>query len=63
MPDKSELLQTLRSAIKAAVAEARRDPEFLGRIVSTICSEFGLDALASLYIANKIKSKIKHDPK
>ena len=55
------IVERLRNALKASVAEARRDPEVLGRVVSTICAEFGLDALASTYIACKLKSFVKKE--
>ena len=56
---KDMIVERLRNALKASVAEARKDPEFLGRVVSTVCGEFGLDPMASMYIASKLKNVIK----
>jgi hypothetical protein len=56
---KDMIVERLRNALKASVAEARKDPEFLGKVVSTVCVEFGLDPMASMYIAGKLKNVVK----
>ena len=56
---KDMIVERLRNALRASIAEARKDPEFLGKVVSTVCAEFGLDPMASMYIAGKLKSVIR----
>jgi hypothetical protein len=56
------VVEKLRAALRAAISEARQDPELLGRIVTTICNEFGLDPIVSMYITSKLKSVIKEAP-
>jgi hypothetical protein len=55
------IVERLRNALQASIAEARKDPEFLGKVVSTICTEFGMDTMASMYIASKLKNVIKEE--
>ena len=57
--NKDAVIERLRSAMKGAVGEVRKDPEFAGKVVSTICTELGLDQLAGMYLANKFKSMVK----
>ena len=52
-------LERLENALKASLSLIQDDPEFLGKVVGTICTEFGLDQLASMYIANRIKKAVK----
>lgn len=52
------IVDRLRCAIHASVEEVRKDPEFMGRVVSTVCVEFGLDQFASLYLSNKLKTMV-----
>ena len=40
---KDMVIERLRNALGAAVGEVQKDPEFMGRVVTTICTEFGLD--------------------
>ena len=56
---KDMVIERLRNALEAAVGEVREDPEFMGRVVTTICTEFGLDPMTSMFIAGKLKSVIK----
>lgn len=56
---KDMVIERLRSAMSAAVGEVRKDPEFLGKVVSTICKEFGLDSMTALLIAGKLKHAVR----
>lgn len=56
---KDMVLERLRNALGAAVGEVQNDPEFLGRVVTTICTELGLDPITSMFVAGKLKSVIK----
>jgi hypothetical protein len=51
----------LRLALRSAVDEAKRNPEFFGRIVATVCEELGVDALVGQFIAAKIKARLDAD--
>lgn len=56
---KDMVIERLRNALGAAVGEVQSDPEFLGRVVTTICTELGLDPITSMFVAGKLKSVIK----
>lgn len=56
---KEMIVERLRSALGAAVREAREDPEFLGKIAGTICTEFKLDTMTTMLIVTKLKQVIK----
>ena len=56
---KAMVIERLSNALGAAVGEVQKDPEFMGRVVTTICTEFGLDPMTSMFIAGKLKSVIK----
>jgi hypothetical protein len=59
---KEGVIERLRGAIRAAVGEVQGDPEFFGRVVATVCEELGMDTIASMYLANKLKNRIKKEP-
>lgn len=59
---KEVVIERLRSSLRAAVGEVRDDPEFFGRVVATVCQELGMDTIASMYLANKLKMRIKREP-
>lgn len=56
------LIERLRNALQSSIAEVQKDPEFLGRVVGTVCQELGMDPIASMYLANKLKKHVKRDP-
>ena len=59
---KELVIERLRGSLRAAIGEVRDDPEFFGRVVATVCQELGMDTIASMYLANKLKTRIKKDP-
>jgi hypothetical protein len=46
--------EMVRTALRAAVKEARRDPQFLQRIARAVCEELGADPLIGQYLASRI---------
>lgn len=61
MSRRDAIVGRLRGSIRAALEEVRHDPEFVGRVVSAVCEEVGLDKMASMYLASKLKAKIKKE--
>ena len=59
---KDMLIERLRNALQASVGEVQKDPEFLGRVVGTVCQELGMDPMASVYLAGKLKNLVKKKP-
>jgi hypothetical protein len=57
--DKDIVLERLRGTLGAAISVAKNDPEFLPKVLQTICTELGMDVVASMYLSNKLKKIIQ----
>ena len=46
--------EMIRAALRAAVREAKADPQFLQRIARVICEELGADPMIGAYLASRL---------
>lgn len=57
--DKDKVIDRLRNAMRAAIKEVKSDPDFAPKVLNTICTELGVDAMAALYLSGKLKNFIQ----
>jgi hypothetical protein len=58
--DRETAIERLRSALRGALDEVKKDPDFAPKVLNTVCTELGLDPMASMYISGKLKSFLQH---
>jgi hypothetical protein len=53
---KDIVIEKLRAALRGALSEVKSDPNFAPKVLQTVCTELGLDPIASMYLSGKFKS-------
>lgn len=60
-----KVIEKLRAALRGALGEVKKDPDFAPKVLQTVCTELGLDPIAAMYISGKFRSflqkKANHD--
>jgi hypothetical protein len=57
--DRDVVIEKLRAAMRGALKEVKSDPDFAPKVLQTICTELGMDSMASMYLSSKLKNMIK----
>ena len=55
----NEIERKLRDALRAAVAEIRRNPSFIGRVVKSVADELGFDPLLATYVTGYLARRLR----
>lgn len=50
------VIERLRAALRGALNEVRKDPDFAPKVLHTVCAELGLDPMASMYLSTRFRS-------
>lgn len=50
------MIERLRAALRGALSEVKKNPDFAPKVLHTVCSELGLDPMAAMYLSTKFKS-------
>lgn len=53
------VIERLRAALRGALSEVKKDPDFAPKVLHTVCTELGLDPMAAMYISSKFKSYLQ----
>ncbi|MBT8454163.1 MAG: hypothetical protein KJO40_19525 [Deltaproteobacteria bacterium] len=53
--------KALRAGLRAAMREAKDNPEFLQRIARAVCEELGADPLIGMYLVTKATQGLRHE--
>ena len=56
---KDTVIERLRAALRGAIKEVKTDPDFAPKVLQTVCTELGMDAMASMYLAGKLKNMLQ----
>lgn len=61
MSKAEEVQKRLKGAVRAAMDQAKEDPQFLSKVVDSVCTELGLDPVVSIYLAGKLRAHLSKE--